>query len=168
MAVDVKIVMNPKAQAAIFKAIDQSIKATVTELRDEIKAKVSVPWPPESSPGDYPRKRGGGLQKAIFVQKMGVMDWAVGVKKLEKGRENLGIWLELGTGKHRQPFPKGSTGSITGEYASPGPGITSMKARPFLLRTVVASGPRIAKRNLRKFSLADKGFFSKIFGRLFR
>src|SRR6056300_1570200 len=147
MAVGVKVIMNPKFRPALYKAIDQSIKATVRELRDEIRTKVSVPWPPASSPGGYPHKRSGGLQKAIFAKKMAQMDWVVGVKKLEQGRENLGIWLELGTGMHRKPYPAGSSGNITGEYSSPGPGKTSMKARPFLLRTVVASGPKTAKRN---------------------
>ena len=157
----VKVVMNKQFLPQIRKMVDVAIGETVRELRNEIKQDVSIPYPPASKPGRPPHKRSGGIAKAIFAERVRQMDWVVGVRKLSPGRENLGIWLELGTGRHRKPFPSGSKGAITGEYASPGSGKTSRRARPFLLKKVLRVGPGKLKKRL---GGSKGGILSRLFG----
>jgi len=177
-AVDVKVVMNPKFLPTIKKMANKIVKDITNDLRDEVRVKLSVPFPPSSRPGNPPHRRSGATMRSIISRKIGNMDWAVVMKKQAAGRENLGIWLELGTGMYRMPFPRGSRGSITGEYSSPGQGKTSMKARPFLLNTLVSRGPSIAKSKFRTspvsgFSIVtgspyrrkSGGLLSRMFGR---
>lgn len=128
--------------------MDARLGRVVRDLRDKCKEKVGEPYPPSSEPFSPPHKRTGGLQKAIFAARIGSMDWAFGVKKVapdparpSSNREDLGLWLELGTGEHRLPLPAGSSGTvppISGER-------TSMYPRPYLLVTLLENRDNVAE-----------------------
>lgn len=172
-AVSVKIVSNPKFLPELMKVCNQVSGDIARGLHDEMKRKTAVPFPPASAPGQPPRKRTGGLNKAIFVKRMGVADWAVGVNKVttknDTGgqRELLGLWLELGTGDHRQPFPEGAK-SVGGgiDSAQTGNGRSSMAPRPFIMNTLVQSGPSLARRAISGGGILGrvKSFLSGLFG----
>ncbi len=140
----------------------------VRTLRDICKNKVAIPYPPSSNPGDPAHKRSGAYQRAIFAGKVAQMEWFYGVREVDQslkgrlsGRGWLGLWLELGTGKHRQPFSDDSQSLLprsgirmwfsgsTGEDTAATGHKTSMAPRPVLLPTLVMDGPNVAISCLR-------------------
>jgi len=131
----IKVVMNAKLASVVTSHMNRIIGETVRQLRDEIRQELSTPFPPSSKPGNPPHMRSGSTQKSIKTKKLGNANWMVYAQKQESDKENLAIWLELGTGAYRKPFPNDSKGSITGRYSSPGNGRSSMHARPFMLTT---------------------------------
>lgn len=147
-----RVVINRKFAPQLRKIVDARIGASARELRDVMKARLSFPYPPSSRPGESPHRRTGGLRKAVFASKIAQMDWAVGVRKVAPDptrhppadRSWLGLWMELGTGLHKAPFPPGTLGT-----APPGrSGLTSVHPRPFIIPTLMIDGPRILNKNL--------------------
>jgi hypothetical protein len=144
----VTIKLNPGFKTLIRKRLNSMTASTARGLRDEMRNAISVPFPPSSYPGNPPHKRSGATYRSIKVKKIEWANWAVYAQKQEKGKENLAIWLELGTGAFRQPYPAGHKGQITGEYAQPGEGKSSMEARPFMLSTVVKHGKELVRKSV--------------------
>lgn len=155
------VTINARFLPTIYRLVDRRIGAGVRALRDICKAKVSTPYPPASNPGDPAHRRTGAYQRAIFASRVGLCDWVYGVrevspdpKKPGSNRGWLGLWLELGTGKHRQPMPNGSLsvlprGSVPMWFGDKQENTahtghrTSMGPRPVLLPTLVNDGPTV-------------------------
>ena len=87
------------------------------------------------------------------------MDWAFGTRRVApdpkrpgSDRAYLGLWLELGTGHGREDFSQGAQSILprgkqedsatTGNYGS------SMLPRPFLVPTLMNSGPGVLAKHL--------------------
>lgn len=137
---------NPKFIPQLMSITNDAIKNMARELRDNIRKKISIPFPPASLPGQPPHKRTGGLRRAIFAKKIAQADWAIGVMQVP-GRKHVGIWLELGTGSYRQPYPKGTTGFIGFPRVARW---QSVKPRPYLMNTFLQEGPWILRYHLGK------------------
>lgn len=159
MAADVDVRMNRSGEAQLRRLIDARIGSAVRELRDVCRASVGTPYPPASEPFTPPHRRSGGLQRAIFAERIRQMDWALGVRRVEphdgrpgSDRSYLGLWLELGTGLGREPFPVGAQSILPRgnreDSAATGHGGSSMAPRPFLVPVLVEQGPGILRRHL--------------------
>lgn len=133
------------------RLLDRRLGAAVCELRDIAKASVGTPYPPASQPLTPPHRRTGGLQDAIFAERLGPLEWAFGVDAVAAdpdrpgaNRERLGLWMELGTGSHRT-HPDGSGGVLS----RPSEVIrSSVIRRPFLLPTLMEHGRRVIEKHL--------------------
>lgn len=148
---DVDYKQNVNFMPALERSLDRRLGAAVRELRDIARQAVSAPYPPASAPLTPPHRRSGGLQRAIFAQRLAPLDWAFGTdavgpdpERPDANRERLGLWMELGTGVHRS-HPDGSGGVV----ARPAEIVrSSVQRRPFLLPTLVNSGPGVIGKHL--------------------
>lgn len=147
--------LNANFVPQLAQIIDQRLGRAVHALSEIAREKVGQPYPPASEPGEPPHRRTGGLQRAIFAEKSGQMDWVFGVRAVEANPErpgevmdNLGLWMELGTGSHRrittQRDAAGNPPARFGMVKRP-PEIvrTSVYPRPYLLPTLFNDGPRV-------------------------
>ena len=157
----VVVTWNRSFMPTIRNHLDLRIGMIVRSLRDICRNYVSTPYPPASAPGSPAHRRSGAYRRAIFAGKISQMDWFYGVREVDprptgRNRGWLGLWLELGTGSHRQPFPTNTTsimprgnipmwfsGSTAEDTATTGTR-TSMAARPVLLPTLAMHGPSVA------------------------
>lgn len=57
--------VRKKLTAKYQKAVDQRLRAGANVLKKQIKANLSVPYPPASVPGEFPRRRTGRLRREI-------------------------------------------------------------------------------------------------------
>ena len=147
-----KVMANRQFEGEIASILDKQLGAVVGELRDEAKDAVGTPFPPQSTPGSPPHKRSGGLQDAIFSEKSGNLNWVFGVQQVDndngRERDDLGLWMELGTGDHRESFPDGTTSvaAIPHDTATTGHG-SGVAPRPFLIPTLINKGPGVAQKH---------------------
>lgn len=155
MAGTVTVKPNRTGEQALFRMIDARVGEIAEELADVCRASLSTPYPPASEPGEPPHRRTGGLQNAVFAERLAPMEWAYGVNQVlpdpqrpQSDRSNLGLWMEFGTSGAREPFPVGSRSVLPrggGENtASTGRGDTEIEARPFLIPVLVEHGPSVA------------------------
>lgn len=143
--------LNSDFENQLNEILDGKLGELASDLKDEARNVVGTPFPPASQPGTPPHKRTGGFQEAIFCERVASLEWVYGVKQVlsDDGRErrDLGLWMELGTGRFRRAFPAGATSvaSIPHDTATTGHG-SGVQPRPFLLPTLMNHGPRLAQQ----------------------
>lgn len=76
------------------------MRAVAEEIRDDTRDAVGTPFPPASSPGEYPHRRSGEFQRSIR--------YATDARErkiiLYSTDDPKAIWLEYGT-RHMKPRP---------------------------------------------------------------
>ena len=157
-----RVIWHRTFMPLIRRRLDLIVGNTARALRDVCRTLVSIPYPPASAPGSPAHRRTGAYRRAIFAARERQMEWVYGVKEVEpdpakpgSNRGWLGLWLELGTGRHRQPYPSDSfstfprgvvrmwwPGSVAEDTATTGHQ-TSMAPRPVLLPTLVTHGSHV-------------------------
>jgi len=73
------------------RATGKAMDIVAAEMTAEIQRKTNKPYPPASTPGNFPHKRTGNFQSSTQVVRVG--------KKLVVRTTNVGRWLELGTSR---------------------------------------------------------------------
>lgn len=80
------------AIAYIKAIVNVRIKSATVTLYKTLIQKLSVPYPPASSPGEYPRSRTGSFAKSIEME----FDAKLGIGRVGTN-DALGRWMEFGT-----------------------------------------------------------------------
>ena len=137
------VVLNPAFLQALLQQADRALGAAVREMRDTVKERVADPYPPVSEPGTPPHRRTGGLQDAVFAERIAQGEWAYGYREVPDRGAQRGLWMELGTGHHRRA-PDGEGGT----RMNPSGGNTSVEFRPVLLPVLMESGARAVEKHL--------------------
>lgn len=134
--------------------LDAKMGSAMKEMRDVARQKVNEPYPPASQPFSPAHKRTGAYRRSLFVSRISKMYWAFGTRRVSPApgggdRSLLGLWLEKGTGGHREPFESGSFTRLQSnqrgsnlDTAETGVG-GRMAPRPVLMPTLIIDGPRI-------------------------
>jgi hypothetical protein len=151
--VQARVAMNPRLMPELTTMLDLRMGRAVHTLRNVLREKLNIPYPPASRPGQPPHKRTGGLRRSVFAKRIRKMEWALGFRKVmpdpkrpTANREWLGLWMEMGTGRFRTPFAMGTQSILpqnTGENTATTGTKTSVAPRPSLLPTVIEDGPRV-------------------------
>lgn len=143
--------MNSGFQSQLEALIEARLGRVVETLRDIAKDRMDQPYPPAAQPYNYPHKRTGGLQEAVFAEPIGDMEWAFGVHVVkpdpdrpDNNRERLGLWRELGTGGHRRMTDMSVKGTVRLQKRPAEIVRTSTLPNPFLIPTLMHDGPRVA------------------------
>lgn len=85
-----------RAAAFVHVAAGRVIKRATDKIHDTLVAECSKPYPPSSSPGDYPRARSGEFAGSIIKEfDLVKQEGRVG------SNDPLAKWLELGTSRMR-------------------------------------------------------------------
>lgn len=154
-----RVAMNSRLMPQLTTMIDQRMGRAMHTLRNILRENLNTPYPPASRPGQFPHRRTGGLRRSVFAKRIRKMEWAIGFRKVfpdpsrpNANREWLGLWMEMGTGRFRQPFAAGAMSILprnSGENTATTGSMTSVAPRPSLLPTVLNEGPRVFKFYLR-------------------
>lgn len=147
------VTINKAFLSNIERIMDARMGKMSADLRDAIRDELDTPYPPASNPGEPAHKRSGGLQAAVFFSRVRRGEFVVGFRRVRRDpdrpnsdRANLAIWMELGTGMFRQPFPQGASSVLKRtptNTATTGSG-GGMEPRPVLIPTLLRMRPQMA------------------------